>query len=252
VYSLPSYVWVMVLIGVVGIPATTCVVLYRGAIAVGLGRRRGALVAVVAGIVLAAWIVASSVLAVIGAYRQDPVVASPWVAVAVIGVFAAAVLATRIPVVSRILADTSTPARLALPQTLRVVGMVFLVVLALGKLPAVFALPAGLGDIAVGLAALFVARRLRHGVAGGGAVWFNVMGIVDLVVAVGIGFLAGLGPTRLLMVTPSTEAIALLPPVLIPTVAVPLAAALHVISLVKLRATVRATRISPQPATAAN
>jgi hypothetical protein len=28
------------------------------------------------------------------------------------------------------------------------------------------------------------------------AVWFNIFGLVDLAVAVGIGFLAGLGPAR--------------------------------------------------------
>jgi hypothetical protein len=76
---------------------------------------------------------------------------------------AVALLATRIPVISRIVADPGTPARLALPQTLRVVGVAFLVVLALGKLPAGFAIPAGLGDIAVGVAAPLVARRLARG-----------------------------------------------------------------------------------------
>ncbi len=108
-------------------------------------------------------------------------------------------LTTRIPMVSRILADPATPARLAWPHTLRVVGGVFLIVLALGKLPAVFAVPAGLGDIAIGAAAPFVAWRLARGTNRAGAVMsavgFNIMGIVDLAVAVSIGFLAGLGPT---------------------------------------------------------
>jgi hypothetical protein len=141
-------------------------------------------------------------------------------------------------VVSRILADPGTPARLAWPHTLRVLGGVFLIVLALDKLPAVFAIPAGLGDIAVGVAAPFVAWRLASGTDRGGAVrsavWFNILGIVDLAVAVSIGFLAGLGPTRLLQVTPSTEALTLLPLALIPTTAVPLAVALHLVSLRRL------------------
>lgn len=103
--------------------------------------------------------------------------------------------------------------------------------MAQGRLPAMFALPAGLGDIAVGLAAPSVARRLARGTGHRQAVWFNLLGIVDLVVAVGLGLLGGLGPYRLLHVTPSTEPLSLLPLALIPTMAVPLAIALHVTSL---------------------
>jgi hypothetical protein len=66
-----------------------------------------------------------------------------------------------------------------------------------------------------------------------------VLGIVDLVVAVSIGYLAGLGPNPLLHMTPSTEAVALLPLALIPTTAVPLAIALHLVSLRRLRAAAR-------------
>jgi hypothetical protein len=120
-------------------------------------------------------------------------------------------VATRIAVLSRILADTGMPARLAMPHTLRIAGAAFLVVWALGKLPAVFALPAGLGDLAVGVATPFVAHRLASGGHRAGAVWFNILGLVDLVVAIGIGSLAAAGPHRFLAVTPSTEAIALLP-----------------------------------------
>jgi hypothetical protein len=190
---------------------------------------------------------ASGLLAHAGAYRQDPTAARPWIAVALFAALAAALLATRIPTVARILADPGTPARLALPHTLRVIGGVFLIVLALGKLPAVFAIPAGLGDIAIGVAAPFVAWRLSHGANRAGAVWFNVLGIVDLAIAVSIGFLAGLGPNQLLHVTPSTEAVALLPLALIPTTAVPLAVALHLVSLHRLRAIAKTVTRATRP-----
>jgi hypothetical protein len=238
-YDLPSYVWALAFVGVIGIPAATCAALYRGAIAVGLGRRTATVVATAAGAAWAGWLVASGLLAGVGAFRQDSTVVRPWIGIAFVAAVAVGLLATRIPVMSRILADPGTPARLALPQTLRVVGVAFLIVLALGKLPAVFAIPAGLGDIAVGVAAPLVARRLTRGTHRTGAVWFNVLGIVDLVVAVSIGYLAGLGPNRLLHVTPSTEAVALLPLALIPTTAVPLAIALHLVSLRRLRAAAR-------------
>jgi hypothetical protein len=107
--------------------------------------------------------------------------------------------------------------------------------MAQGHLPAVFALPAGLGDIATGLAAPFVAWRLTRGGGRARAVWFNLLGILDLVVALTIGFLAGLGPWRPLEVTPSTEPLSLLPLALVPTTAVPLAIALHLVSLARLR-----------------
>jgi hypothetical protein len=233
---LPAYVWALVSVGVAGIPAITCAVLYRGALAAGSGRRVAGALAATAGAGLGGWLVASALLARAGVYRQDPAATRFWIPVALFGALVAMLLATRIPAVARLLTEPGTLSRLALPQTLRVAGVTFLIVMALHRLPAVFALPAGLGDIAVGLSAPLVARRLSSGAHRTGAIWFNVLGILDLVVAVGIGFLAGLGPERVLFVTPSTAAVGLLPLVLIPTTAVPLAAALHLVSLGRLYA----------------
>jgi hypothetical protein len=183
-----------------------------------------------------------------GVYESEGAAANPWIASTLIVVLTALLVATRIPVVARILADAGTPARLAVPQVFRVVGGVFLIVAALGELPAVFAVPAGLGDIAVGVAAPIVAWRLSRGAGRHGAVWFNVLGIADLVIAVSIGFLAAPGPANLLSLTPSTEAVTMLPLVLIPTTAVPLAVALHVVSLRRLRAARTATMVTARPA----
>ena len=235
-YDLPSYVWALVLIGVIGIPATTCVMLYRGAITAGLGRRAAIVVTAVAAALLGGWLLTSGLLARADVYHQASGQATPWFGAAVAGTLLALLAATRIPAVARILAAPDTPARLALPHTLRVVGVTFLLVMAQGHLPAIFALPAGLGDIAAGLAAPLVAWRLAHRGGHTRAVWFNLFGILDLVVALGIGFLAGLGPWRPLEVTPSTEPLTLLPLALVPTVAVPLAIALHLVSLSRLRA----------------
>jgi hypothetical protein len=239
VYDLPSYVWALVLIGVIGIPAATAVMLYRGAVAARLGRRTSIGVAAAAAAALGGWIVVSALLAHAGEYHRASGEAAPWFGVAFAGTLIALLLAAQIPPVSRILADPGTPVRLALPHTLRVVGVTFLIVMAQGHLPAVFALPAGLGDIATGLAAPLVARRLARGTDHTRAVWFNLLGILDLVVALSIGFLAGLGPWRPLDVTPSTQPLALLPLALIPTVAVPLAITLHIVSLRRLRTAAR-------------
>jgi hypothetical protein len=188
----------------------------------------------------------AAVLAGAGAFRQRSDVLNPWIGVTLLIVVAVLLLLSRVPVVSRVLADPGAPARLAVPQVTRVVGGTFVVLLAVGQLPAAFALPAGLGDVAVGAAALFVAAGLRRGRREGRAVWFNVLGIVDLVVAVTMGTLSGLGPSRL-DVTPSTQIVGELPLSLIPTTAVPLAIALHIVSLVRLRSSVSAPGPVPAP-----
>jgi hypothetical protein len=230
-YDLPNYVWALILAGAIGIPTATCAVLYRGAITAGVGRRAAAAVTTGTAAVLGSWLVVSGLLAGAGVYHQDPGEVVPWFLVAVAGTLIALLLATRIPLVSRILAGPGTLARLALPHTLRVVGVLFLIVMAQGHLPAAFALPAGLGDIAIGVSAPFVARRLARGTGRAGAVRFNVLGILDLIVAGILGFLL----FRLVEVTPSTAPLFLLPLALIPTAAVPLAVALHIVSLRQLR-----------------
>jgi hypothetical protein len=122
--------------------------------------------------------------------------------------------------------------RLVLPHSFRVAGVFFLLYLALGHLPALFALPAGLGDIAAGIAAPLVARRLSQGTGRRAALWFNVYGLTDLAVAITLGALTGSG---VLNVTPSTAPISELPLALVIAADVPLMIALHITSLVTLR-----------------
>lgn len=209
--NFPWYVWTITFIGVVGMPVAAAIALRRWAFAA----------------ICAVWIAVSFVLAGNGAYLADPVQPRLGLPLALAGSFLALMVGARIPAVQRVL----VPTRLVWPQVFRPVGGVFLIAMALGQLPAAFALPAGLGDIAVGIAALFVARstsRFR-------LVWFNVLGITDLVVAVTLGFLAGQGPFQVLHVSPSTLALTELPLALIPTTGVSLALALHLTSLRALR-----------------
>src|SRR6267142_1642010 len=119
-------------------------------------------------------------------------------------------------------------------QLYRAIGVIFLILLAQRQLPAHFALPAGWGDIAVGLAAPFVAWAVAREVQGSGAlaaIW-NVLGLADLVVAVGMGtglltpiLLPDLG--RL----PAASALGVFPLILIPTFTVPMSLILHLLSL---------------------
>ena len=234
-YDLPIYVWALVLIAAIGFPVATGIVLYRGAVETGIGRGTAIAVSVAAVVVLGGWLVISGMLARAGVYRQAPGDGVPWFPVAFAGFLVTLLLATRIRLVSRILSAPGAPARLVLPHTLRLVGVAFLIVMAQGHLPAAFAVPAGVGDIAIGIAAPFVARQLARGTGRIEAVRFHVLGLVDLLVALSVGFLL----FGLVEVTPSTEPLTLLPLALIPTVAVPLAVALHIVSLRQLRAATR-------------
>lgn len=130
------------------------------------------------------------------------------------------------------------------PQVYRAIGgVVFLPLYALGILPGYFALPAGWGDVAVGLLALFVAFALRRGMGGARplALLWNLFGFLDLVVAVGMatGKLVPLLAPALGTVAP-VAAMTSFPLVLIPTFAVPLGFILHIYSI---RRTLREGRV---------
>ena len=86
------------------------------------------------------------------------------------------------------LAQLSLPALIAM-QTYRIGGVFFVIAWMNGELPAGFALPAGLGDIAIGAAAPFVAAAVADGRprARALALAWSVLGLVDLVAALSLG-----------------------------------------------------------------
>ena len=226
--DLPVYLWVIELAAVAGIAAATCLVLYTGAIRTGAGHRRATLLAGGAAVVLGGWFSASAVIAANGGYQNQLGHGVPWLPIAVLGFLGALIALGRIPAVTRALTRPDMIGRLLLPHTFRVAGVVFLAAIALGRLPALFALPAGLGDIATGIAAALVARRFCRDTGWRSALSVNVFGMIDLVVALTLGTLTAF---QLINITPSSELIGDLPLALIPTAAVPLLLALHITSL---------------------
>jgi hypothetical protein len=237
-YDPPASIWVLTIAGTTGIAATTCVVLYGGAIRAGLGRRRAALLTGAAAVLFGGWLTASALIADRGWYDlQGSQV--PWMPIAAAAFLGTLLALSRIPVVARALAAPGMRSRLLLPHSFRVAGVFFLLYLAFGHLPAVFAVPAGVGDIVTGLAAVPAARRLARGTGRRAGLWFTGFGITDLAVALTIGALTGYG---LLSVTPSTAPLGALPLVLVPTMGVPLMLALHFTSLFALA---RAPRSAP-------
>ncbi|MBO0788350.1 MAG: hypothetical protein J2P33_19990, partial [Actinobacteria bacterium] len=243
-YDPPGYVWAITLVGAIGVPALTLAVLYGGAMRAGLGRRRAALLTGAAAVVFGGWGAATAVIAGHGWYHMGS--GALWFPLAFAGYLGLLLVLRQIPVVKRALAAPGMTSRLEYPHTFRVIGVSFLLYLALGYLPALFALPAGLGDIATGIAAPLVAWRLARGTGRRAAWWHNAFGITDLVVALTLGGLTGFG---LLNVTPSTAPISELPLALIPTAGIPLFLVLHFTVLSALRAP-RTARPATTPLTA--
>ena len=118
-------------------------------------------------------------------------------------------------------------------QTLRVMGGVFVLLWADGAIPWEFALPAGIGDVAVGLMAMFTLNRLRNGSVTAQA-WVrrtNIAGLTDFAIAIGAGLLSAPGIAQLLAADRPNELINLYPLVLIPVFAVPVFLAVHILSI---------------------
>jgi hypothetical protein len=122
-------------------------------------------------------------------------------------------------------------------QAWRAGGLGFLALYAHGVLPGVFAWPAGLGDIAIGVTAPWVALALvrRPGIATSRVfvVW-NLLGILDLVVAVSAGALSSILASGAAGEV-TTGPMAQLPLVLIPAYLVPLFIMLHLAALFPAR-----------------
>ena len=189
------------------------------------------------GVVLAVWLAAVFLLGAVGVFPRPP--GTPPVPI-LLGVtvplivflvaywssarFRAFVLALNLPLAAAI-------------QAWRAAGLGFLALYAYGMLPGVFAWPAGLGDIAIGVTAPWVVLALirRPGFAKSSVfvVW-NLLGILDLVVAITTGALSSMLASGAAGV-PTTGPMAQLPLVLIPAYLVPLFVMLHLAALFQAR-----------------
>lgn len=119
----------------------------------------------------------------------------------------------------------------------RFAGLGFIALAVWGVLPGLFAWPAGLGDMAVGLTAPWLVWALLRRPAaalGRRLVGWNLLGMLDLVVAIGIGTLSSMlasgAPGEV-----TTAPMAQLPLLLVPAYVVPLLFMLHLAALWQLR-----------------
>jgi hypothetical protein len=142
-----------------------------------------------------------------------------------------------LPSVRITMAATPLPALIAL-HLIRVLGFMFLVLYAEGRLPAPFAPSAGWGDMLIGATAL----PLAWAVARFGArvrplvLLWNALGVADLVIALTLGPLSAPGPLQVFVGPPDSSPMTTLPWLIIPGFLVPILFFIHVVIFHRLLA----------------
>lgn len=192
---------------------------------------------------LTGWLLAALVLSWVGFY-EGSLAGIPRLPLGLLVPIAAGLLLfPRWPLLRRIV-DAIPQKWLVGIQTYRAEGVIFLILYASGRLPGAFALPAGIGDVIVGVLAMITAISYRDGGRGSTA-WlrtWNLLGMADLAVAVTTGFLTSPSPVQLLALDRPNTLVTAFPLVLIPVFLVPLSVLLHLASLRKLSGIARESR----------
>lgn len=220
-------------------PAVVVVLLFglwRALGRAGVARRPALAVWLAVAIPLTLWLGGIWAAAAAGAFQVRPGVIPPLPIAVVVPVVLGLVAVTRSRQIAAAV-DAAPLSWLVGFQVYRVLGGVFLLQWLDGALPGAFAVPAGAGDMLVGLLALPAAAYAASGRRGSTAVavaW-NVLGIADLVNALSLGFLSTPGPLQLLAHDHPNLGVGVYPTALIPAFAVPLSLILHGVSLWQLR-----------------
>jgi hypothetical protein len=129
-------------------------------------------------------------------------------------------------------------------NVLRSLGVSFVLLYAARRLPAPFAPSAGWGDIFIGVTAGPLAWiAWRDGARANNLILaWNVLGVLDLVFALGFGATSSPGPIQLFVGPPSTQIMTSLPWLLIPGFLVPIFLSLHIAIFDRLRRDARVAR----------
>jgi hypothetical protein len=138
------------------------------------------------------------------------------------------------------------PALIAV-HAIRLLGFLFLVLYANGRLPAPFAPSAGWGDVFVGATALPLAwavTRFGHRVRPLVFLW-NALGVADLVAAVTLGALSAAGPLQVFVGPPDSSPMTSLPWLIIPGFLVPILFFIHIVIFTRLLAGTEASGATP-------
>ncbi|MFF7242238.1 hypothetical protein [Streptomyces collinus] len=224
--------WIIILAAGSGMLYSTTMVARNGLIAIGKSPRKANRLAVGVLGSLSAWLIISSSAAGWGLYKQSERGAIPWVAVSLTAALAVMLFFASIKPFGE-LAGVKVASGLITPQMYRVVGVVFLILFAVNELPPVLAISAGVGDLAIGVYAPIVAKKVASGESTGRL--FNTLGLLDLLNVTIITYTLSPGPLTPFQSAPDASAMAVLPMSILTTVAVPLAATLHIKSIRAVR-----------------
>ena len=249
--TIPTYLPYYVLAGTAGTLVTILYGLNRALAGAAWPSQDRARALLVSATILLGWLAAAIALGATGVYHVNTS-AIPTIQYGILlPILVGVLLIWRSEATKRIL-DAVPQQWIVSVQLYRALGVVFLILYATDKLPGLFAWPAGVGDIAIGLFApvvgLAYARAPRE--AAGLVAGWNVLGILDLIVAVTTGFLTAPSLLQPIEVQPTSELMTVLPMVLIPVYLVPLSIVLHLSSLAKLRRTAPRTASGKEVATA--
>jgi hypothetical protein len=187
-------------------------------------------VLLVGGGVVVAWFAATFALVKSGAYASDPQTTFPAIGLAIALPTILGGCAIALGPVRRAVSQIGLPWLVGV-QFYRVVGGVFLIAYLQDDIPGEFAIPAGVGDMLVGITAPFVAVYLAR--AGAQRAWpvvtaWCALGIADLVIAISTGFMSAPSAFQQLALGDPNLAITRYPLALIPTFAVPVSIVLHI------------------------
>lgn len=236
-----EYLTLFVLAGVAATTGTVLFGLYRVARRAALSPPGRGVAFRLAAILFLAWLAASLAAAWLGFYQAG--FQAPTIQYGLLLPILAGVLLYRQWPALRAIVHAAPNSWIVGVQVYRVLGVIFLALYAAGRMPGVFAKPAGAGDVVVGLAAPLVAvtyARGRRGSKGLVRAW-NLLGVADLAVAVTTGFLSSPSKFQLLAFDRPNVLVGQFPLVMIPVFLVPLAILLHLASLSRLKETARAS-----------
>ncbi|ODR95458.1 hypothetical protein AUC71_04805 [Methyloceanibacter marginalis] len=248
--TIPTFLPYYVLLGTAGIITAVLIGLNRALEQAHWPVKRRKSTVGIAAAVLALWLAAAAALAALGTF-QAGADTMPTIQYAIaLPILIGGLLIWRSETVKHLIEAVPQSWLVGL-QLYRALGVIFLILYATGRLPGLFAWPAGVGDILVGVLAPVVAIAYARAPRLNGdlvAAW-NWFGIGDLVIAVATGFITAPSLLQPFMVEPANHLVTLFPLALIPTFLVPLSILLHIASLTKLRRTVPNRQVtSAQPA----
>lgn len=188
---------------------------------------------------LVAWFGVVSVLGATKALHYPEGLGAPGLGISILIPIIVLVYGTlRIPNLRRRLDAIPLQTLIAL-NGLRTLGIFFLILYVMGRLPSPFAQEAGWGDIISGLIAIILAWRLsiKPGTTRKSTYVWNTLGMLDLFGALTLGVISSPGPLHLLHVQPTASIMTLLPWLLIPAFLVPIYLVIHVAIYTRLSRT---------------